>query len=274
MHLINQEVGVRRFREGRSQVPTMSVIFGAGIAMNGFIPFKSFMSKRYALTLGAVFGLISVITTLGVHLIVIPVNTFEESVHLFDNTTYLFSKGLIIFHCLAVFMAMGGVFVALNTPHNLNARLGLISFSIFSWTEITRMVMALTYLRHLRQSYLEQTESLLKSAVRLDIENFNYIGEGLFVIFMLGFALGNLFYGLELIQQTGLGKVVGYLLVIWSITGFMGAMTAFYPVEGLDDFFKIYNVSYQPIVRGLTAYWLIVQVVAMGKVATSNNLRP
>src|SRR5688572_11646583 len=158
--------------------------------------------KTYALKLGAVFGFISVITTLGVHLIPIQASTFEESVMLFTNATYIFSRWWIVFHCISVFIAMTGVFLAINTQYNIHAKLGLMSFAVFSWAEITRMLLSLTYLFNLRRSYVEQTDPLLKSILRSDIQNFSFVGEGLFALFALGFAMGNLFYGIE-IRKTG-----------------------------------------------------------------------
>ena len=213
--------------------------------------------NSYALKLGAIFGFISVITTLGVHLIPIPAATFEESVLLYNNTTYLFSRWWIIFHCLAVFISMTGVFIALNHAGNIHAKLGLISFSVFSWAEISRMLLSLTYLKNLRESYLTQTEPTLKSLLKTDIENFRYAGEGLFAVFALAFALGNLFYGIEFLKMRGFSRIVGCVLIIWFVTSITGLINLFYPSETLSGFFSIYNITFQPLARGLIAFWMI-----------------
>lgn len=223
--------------------------------------------SKYALKLGSIFGFISVVTTLGVHLIVIPAATFEESVNLYNNGLYLFSRWLIIFHCLAVFISMTGVFIALNNPYNIHAKLGVISFSVFSWTEITRMFLALTYLRNLRQSYIHETDPILKSILKSDIENFSYVGEALFAVFILAFALGNLFYGIEFFKKKGFSRVVGYALILWFSTGILGLVDLFYPWDTLSNFFSVYNVTFQPIARGLIAIWLVKQATHMNSAA-------
>jgi hypothetical protein len=214
--------------------------------------------RNYSIKLGAVFGFITVITTLGVHLIplTISASTFEEAVTLYQNTTYLFSRWWIIFHCVAVFIAMSGVYVALNNNSNIHAKLGLISFSVFCWAEITRMLLSLTYLANLRRSYVEQADPLLKSILRADIENFRFVGEGLFAVFALGFALGNLFYGIEISKMKGLSRIVGALLLFWFLTSILGLVNLFSPSDKVTGFFEIYNVTFQPITRGLTAWWL------------------
>lgn len=216
--------------------------------------------NRYGLTLGAIFGFISVITTLGVHLITVPTASFEESAQLYNNTTYLFSRWWVIFHCMAVLISMCGVYLALTDTTNIHARLGMISFGVFSWTEITRMFLVLTYLGHLRESYLKQSDAVLKSILRADIENFRYIGEGLFTIFILAFALGNFFYGIELLKKDKLGRVTGAVLLIWFCVNILALISAFAPVEGLDEFFEYFNITFQPFARALTAFWLLRQI--------------
>jgi len=217
--------------------------------------------NTYALKLGSIFGFISVITTLGVHLMVIPAASFEESVNLYNNAWYVFSRWLIIFHCLAVFISMTGVFIAFNNPHNIHAKLGVISFSVFSWTEITRMFLVLTYLSNLRQSYIRQTDPMLKAILKSDIENFSYVGEALFAVFMLAFALGNLFYGIEFFKGKGFSRLVGYFLIIWFLSGMLGLVTSFYHSEALSGFFSVYNITFQPLARALIAFWLVKQIV-------------
>lgn len=214
-------------------------------------------SKKYAARLGATFGFISVITTLGVHLIPIPASNFDEAVLLYQNTTYLFSRWWIIFHCIAVFISMTGVYMVITSSTNIHARLGLMSFGVFSWAEITRMLLSLTYLASLRRSFVEETDPLVKTILKTDIVNFSQAGNGLFAVFMLGFALGNLFYGIELLKGKGLSRVIGVLLICWFCTGILGLYELFSPSVYRSEFFEIYSITFQPIVRGLTAYWLV-----------------
>jgi len=217
---------------------------------------ETISTKAYAARLGAVFGFITVITTLGVHLIPIPASNFDEAVLLYKNTTYLISRWWIVFHCIAVFISMTGVYVVITSADNIHARLGLMSFAVFSWAEITRMLLSLTYLASLRRSFVDQADPFIKSILRADIENFSQVGGGLFAVFALGFSLGNLFYGLELWKRKGLARVVGALLVFWFFTGMLSLYDLFSPSEGVGNFFEIYSITFQPIVRGLMAVWL------------------
>lgn len=213
--------------------------------------------NTYALRLGSVFGSISVVTTLGVHLIVLPAASFEESVNLIFNPIYVFSRWMIIFHCVAVFISMMGVFIALNQHGNIHTKLGIICFSVFSWTEITRMFLSLTYLFGLRKSYLSETDPLMKSVIKHDIVNFSGIGNGLFLVFVLGFALGNFFYGIEFLKKNGFPRIIGFALVIWFLTGMLSLYTEFNEAEMISSFFGIFNITFQPLTRALIAYWLM-----------------
>jgi hypothetical protein len=79
----------------------------------------------------------------------------------------------------------------------------------------------------------------------------------LFAVFALGFALGNLFYGLELWKEKGLSRIVGGLLIFWFLTSILGMYELFHPNENVSRFFEIYSITFQPAVRGITAYWLL-----------------
>lgn len=223
------------------------------------------MEKKYAARLGAVFGFITVITTLGVHLIPIPANNFDEAVLLYKNTTYLFSRWWIIVHCIAVFISMTSVYAVITSAGNIHARLGLMCFAVFSWAEITRMLLSLTYLASLRRNFVEQADPVMKTILRADIENFSQVGSGLFAVFILGFALGNLFYGLELWKEKGFSRVVGGLLIFWFCTGLLGLYELFSPSETTSQFFEVYSITFQPVVRGLTAYWLFKKSLVNGQ---------
>lgn len=210
----------------------------------------------YSLKLGAVFGFISVITTLGVHLIVLPASTFEESVNLVNSPLYVFSRWMIVFHCLAVFISMAGVYIALNKPGNIHTLLGIFSFAVFSWTEITRMFLSLTYLFGLRTAYLAEQAPQLKALIKQDILHFSGIGNGLFLVFILGFALGNLFYGMEFLRMKGFPRLIGGALVVWFFTGLLAIFNEFVTTELVSGFFGVFNITFQPLVRAMMAWWL------------------
>lgn len=220
--------------------------------------------NSYAFRLGSIFGFISVVTTFGVHLIVLPASSFEESVNLIYNPMYVFSRWMIIFHCIAVFISMMGVYIALNHPGNIHAKLGILSFSVFSWAEITRMFLSLTYLFGLRKAYLLESDSLMKSVIKHDIVNFSGAGNGLFLVFVLGFALGNLFYGMEFLKKNGLPRIIGIALVIWFFSGMLSLYIEFNESESISSFYSVFNITFQPLTRALMAYWLMREATPTG----------
>lgn len=209
----------------------------------------------------AICGAITVFTTIGIHqFFPEPPADFEARVRLFQNGTYLFSRWWIIVHCLLVLVAMWGFFLVQYRRSIGLAGLGLIFFVVFAIFEIVRQMLILFYLNGLREKYVVETDSAIKSLLKYDLTQFSMLSLPFFGVFILAFGLGNLFYGLSLWREKGFGKILSWMLILWSLGNLTALANEFIKNENISTFISNYNFTYQPIMRGLLAWWVWRQV--------------
>lgn len=153
--------------------------------------------------------LLSVITTIGIHsLFKYNAATFEQQVILHQNSTYLLNRWWVIIHCLLVIVAMWGFFLARPKDTTPLTGLGFVFFVVFGITETFRQLLILFYLNNLRAQYFVAADHATKLFYEKSITSFSMFGNSLFGLFILTFALGNLFYGLSLLKTTGYSKAL------------------------------------------------------------------
>ena len=205
----------------------------------------------------AICGFLSVITTLGIHLIFPPgPPDFEARVLLYQNNIYVFNRWWIIIHCLLVLGAMWGFYLTQRDKKQEWVGLGFLFFGVFAIVEITRQMMVLFYLNGLRAKYVIETDMAIKALLKSDINNFALLSGSFFGLFVLAFGLGNLCYGLSLWGEKKFGKILSWLLILWSFGSLMALGNEFIKSELLAKGIENYNYVYQPVMRGLLAWWV------------------
>lgn len=202
-------------------------------------------------------GFLSIITTLGIHLFFPPVPAdFEARAMLFRNSLYLFNRWWVIFHCLLVLVAMWGFYLVQRDKKQEWAGLGFLFFTVFAIVEIFRQLMVLFYLNGLRANYLAEEEMTLKALLKNDINHFSLLSNSFFGLFILAFGLGNLCYGLSLWSEKRFGKILSWLLILWSMGSMLALSNEFLKSELLAKGIEAYNYIYQPVMRALLAWWV------------------
>jgi hypothetical protein len=205
----------------------------------------------------AICGFITVLTTFGIHLFFPdPPSDFEARVRLFQDTTYLANRWFVIGHCLLALVAMWGFFLVQYRRSVGFTGLGFIFFNVFAVFEIARQMFVLFYLNGLRAQYIAATDPSVQSLLKHGLTTFGLFGAGFFGVFILAFGLGNLFYGLSLWQEKGFGKWLSWLMILWSFGSFTALANEFIKSEGIEQFIGNYNFVYQPLMRGLLAWWV------------------
>jgi len=210
------------------------------------------------LTFAAICSFLSTITTLGIHLWFPDFSPdFNDRLLLYKNNTYLLNRWWVIVHCLLVLFSMWGIYLIQRQKSPAFSGIGLMFFGVFSITEIARQVLVLFYLNGLRIKYLNTESPGIREILKTDIENFSLFSNALFGLFILAFALGNLFYGLSLWKESGFGKVVSWLFLIWSAGNFTALIIEFIPNHFADKILGIYSYTFQPLMRVLIGFWLL-----------------
>lgn len=98
------------------------------------------MSDKQYVKVASLAAFLLAFTTLGVHFITFPAETFDERALLYKNPLYHFRNGLLILHCLLAMISLYGFVVVKRTSHFASVGIGMIFFSFFSFTEIFRMM--------------------------------------------------------------------------------------------------------------------------------------
>ena len=214
-------------------------------------------SLRNFVLLAAICCFLTVVTTIGIHGLFSygPMN-FEQSIMLFQNNTYLANRWWVIFHCLFVIISMWGFLLIQFKKSPGYTGLGFLFFAVFSITEIFRQLLVLFYLNGLREKYASATNPDIQAMLQFSIENFGLFSSSLFGLFILAFGLGNLFYGMSLVREKRLSKVLGYLLILWFFGSLLAFLNDFWQIDWLSAFLETYNLIYQPVMRFLIALWL------------------
>lgn len=206
-------------------------------------------------------GFLTVFTTLGIHLFFSTGPTdFEARAFLFRDNTYLLNRWWIIVHCLLVLVAMWGFFLVQYCKSIGFAGLGFLFFGVFSITEIARQMFVLFYLNGLRAKYIIETDAAIKTLLKYDLSNFSVFSNSLFGLFILVFGLGNLCYGLSLWKEKGVGKILSWMLILWSLGSFTALANEFWANTTISKIIETYNYVYQPLMRGLLAWWVLKAV--------------
>ena len=206
----------------------------------------------------AVCCLLTVVTTLGIHSSLFDLGSLDaaQRLRLFQNPTYLFNRAWVMLHCLLVLVAMWGFLLIQFKKSPGFVGLGFSFFAVFSFTEIFRQIYVLFYINGLRQQYVAATDDSVKDMLQASIDSGLLLGYPLFGMFILAFALGNLCYGWSLLREQNLGKVLGFVLLIWSLHSLMNFANQFLQMNWYSSYTEIFSMTYQPFARFLTGLWL------------------
>jgi hypothetical protein len=200
---------------------------------------------------------LSVITTLGIHLFFPdPPTDLEQRMQLYKDSVYLANRWWVILHCLLVIVSMWAFYLLQRDKTPGFAGLGFLFFAVFAIAEITRQMYVLFYINELREQYVIATDTAVKSSLKNALTYAGQLGAPLFGLFIFAFGLGNLCYGVCLYGQSGYSKILGILLIGWSIGNFIALGNSFWRSPALDKIIEVYSYTYQPMMRVLMAIWL------------------
>ncbi|MFD0861819.1 hypothetical protein ACFQ1M_06340 [Sungkyunkwania multivorans] len=214
---------------------------------------------RSFLWLAIICCLLSVITTVGIHSSLFDLGDLsaEERIRLFENSTYMMTRFWIIAHCLFVLISMlGFLFIQYKKSPGFTV-LGFVFFAVFSFTEIFRQMFVLFYMNNLRRSYLETDDIAVQQMIQINIDHAGLIGYALFGLFIVAFALGNIFYGISLLNNSRLDRILAYLLLVWGVGNLIAFGNEFWMSETVGQSIELFSIIYQPIMRLLIGLWML-----------------
>jgi hypothetical protein len=214
------------------------------------------ISKNF-LRFTAICGFITVVTTLGIHLFFAePPADFEERARIFLDNNYLLNRWWIIAHCILVYVAMWGFFLVQYRKSIGFVGLGLMFYSVFMIVEVARQIFVLFYLNGLRSKYITELDLAVKTLLKHDLTTYSLFSNSFFGLFILAFGIGNLCYGLSLYKENGVAKLLSWMMIIWAVVNFLSLTNEFFGNSIIEAFIGKFNFTYQPLIRGILAYWV------------------
>ncbi|PYI88561.1 MAG: hypothetical protein DMF03_10110 [Verrucomicrobia bacterium] len=209
----------------------------------------------------AICALLSAITTLGVHLI--PgsevATNFDERIALHTNKLYLARLWIVLFHIIIVLSSLWGVAI-------LNWRrapgwigLGFVGYLLFALAELFRTSLVLFALnRDWRSTFTHATgDSATQNILQPLLAGWPGVNDALFFLLVVGFLLGNLFYGISFVSSPRrFDRLIGIMLLLWAGLGCLTVLQQYADVRSLPPTPDWIAWTYQPLVRVVLGLWL------------------
>ena len=218
----------------------------------------STQTRRFIL-FAAICCLLSVITTLGVHSSLFDLGELsqDERMRLYDNPKYLAKRFWVILHCLFVLIAMLGFLLIQVKKSPGFTILGFAFFAVFSFTEIFRQMFVFFYLNNLRRAYVEAGDPAMQEMIQVNIDHAGLVGYALFGLFIVAFSLGNISYGISLLDRDRLDRILAFLMLVWGVGNLLAFGNEFWKSEPLGHFIEYFSLIYQPIMRAIIGLWML-----------------
>ncbi len=213
-------------------------------------------SEKSYIYVAAICALLTGFTTIAIHQINIPQVSFEERVQLYKSSAYLWLNWIILFHCLLVLISMLGMALVIAKISRPIAILGFLLFALFVFTEWERTLGTLWHINGLRKRYVTETDISALQFLKYEIQHRLYQSNVHFLLFTVGFTLGNACYGLALVNGKRFDNWLGGGLLVWACCTSMAFTDDFYQAKWMSSIIDACNKYYQPLIRFAICFWL------------------
>ncbi len=162
----------------------------------------------------AVCSMLSAITTL--MLIFLPeffasAQGFEARVARVHEVPYQLRSWAYLLHPFLVLTAALGVMFAIRRDAPVLALAGLLGFFAWAFTEASQQTLTLFAFDRWRLAW-ETADEATRAAIRVNALMYDGIWDGMYMLLLIAFAIGNACYGAALVRGQGLTRVVGGFL--------------------------------------------------------------
>ncbi|WP_282163016.1 hypothetical protein [Ulvibacterium marinum] len=190
---------------------------------------------------------------------------FETRSSLYDNGLYLGKLWILFIHPQVNILASLGVAYLLFKKYPLQIVFGTLFLLVWAYTEMAQQSLLIDTLNQIwRPGYVEADNEVSKNMFETLINAANGISDSQYFLVIYGFGLGSLFYGLALVQESGLGKWIGIALLFIGILSLSSFARYYLGVTSLNE---IVNWSYkwiytylQPLVRIAIGVWILMEI--------------
>jgi hypothetical protein len=147
-----------------------------------------------------------------------PVEGFEGRMSRVEDPAYVLRSWAYLVHPFLVLMAALGIAMRIRRLASAAAVVGLISFSLWAFTEAGQQTLTLFAFDKWRAAYFTADE-LMRAQIRTNTLLYDGIWDAMYFLLLIGFALANSCFGAALVTQRGLTRIVGgFLLAASALT--------------------------------------------------------
>jgi hypothetical protein len=173
------------------------------------------MNEARFLRVAAVCSGVSAVTTL--MLILLPeffasAQGFEARMARVHETAYRLRAWAYLLHPFLVLTAAMGIMYAIRRDAPVLALAGLLGFLAWAFTEAGQQTLTLFAFDRWRVAWADADEAT-RAAIRVNTLMYDGIWDGMYMLLLIAFAIGNACYGTALIVRRGLSRVVGGFLL-------------------------------------------------------------
>jgi hypothetical protein len=212
---------------------------------------------------GAVCSILSSLTTLLLIFLpelYAPVEGFDGRMSRVHDPMYVLRSWTYLIHPFLVLTAALGVAMRIRRRNSTAALVGMLGFLLWAFTEAAQQTMTLFAFDAWRVAYPTADETL-REHIRSSVLLYDGLWNAMYVLLLLGFAAGNLAFGLAMSKAKGLTRTVGYFF----LAAFVLTLTILLPELGgpaLPERVGTWlYAAIQPLGRALIGVWLWLYAV-------------
>ena len=172
------------------------------------------MNESRFLRVAAACSVVSALTTL--LLIFLPeffvdAQGFEARMARVHEPAYILRSWVYLLHPFLVFTAAMGIMYAVRREAPVLALAGLLGFFAWAFTEAGQQTLTLFAFDRWRVAWTDADEAT-RAIIRVNTVMYDGIWDGMYMLLLIAFGIGNACYGAALIVRRGLARVVGGFL--------------------------------------------------------------
>ena len=138
----------------------------------------------------------------------LPAEGFEGRMARVHDPAYVLRSWVYLVHPFLVLMAALGVALRMRLVAPGPVLVGSLGFLLWAFSEAAQQTLTLFAFDRWRVAY-PSADEVLRTQIRMQVAVYDGLWDALFVLLLIGFAIGNLLFGVVLWREDGLSRLVG-----------------------------------------------------------------
>ncbi len=184
-----------------------------------------------------------------------PVEGFEGRMSRVNDPAYALRSWVYLVHPFIVLMAALGIAMRIRRSASAAASIGLLGFVLWAFTEAGQQTLTLFAFDKWRTAFATADEAM-RAQIQAHTFMYDALWDAMYFLLLIGFAIGNLSFGVTFLKHQGLTRIVGGFFVagcLLTVTYMLGEFQMQVVPDALAGW--VYP-AIQPLGRTLIGVWL------------------